>query len=50
MRDVLPVHPEEMLREEFLKRLNLSVYARAKALGVPAPRVFSAFPLQGAKQ
>ncbi len=39
MRDMPPVHPGEILREEFLKPLNLSVYALAKAIGVPAPRI-----------
>jgi addiction module HigA family antidote len=39
MRDMPPVHPGEILREEFLRPLNLSVYALAKALGVPAPRI-----------
>jgi len=39
MRDMPPIHPGEILREEFLKPLNLSVYALAKALGVPAPRI-----------
>jgi addiction module HigA family antidote len=39
MRDMPPIHPGEILREEFLKPLNLSVYALAKAIGVPAPRI-----------
>lgn len=33
------VHPGEILREEFLKPLNLSAYAVAKAIHVPPPRV-----------
>jgi len=33
------VHPGEILREEFLKPLDLSVYELAKRLRVPAPRV-----------
>ena len=33
------VHPGEILREEFLKPMNLSVYRLAKELHVPAPRV-----------
>ena len=35
----LPVHPGEMLREEFLVPLGLSGNALAIALGVPATRV-----------
>lgn len=34
-----PVHPGEVLREEFLVPLGLSANALAKALHVPAPRV-----------
>ena len=34
-----PVHPGEVLREDYLKPLNLSANALAKALSVPAPRV-----------
>ncbi len=34
-----PVHPGEMLREEFLHPLNLSVNALAIALAVPATRI-----------
>ena len=33
------VHPGEILREEFLKPLNLSAYELAKRLRVPPPRV-----------
>lgn len=33
------VHPGEVLKEEFLKPLNLSGYALAKALNVTAQRV-----------
>jgi antitoxin HigA-1 len=33
------IHPGEILREEFLKPLNLSAYQLAKNLRVPAPRV-----------
>ena len=33
------VHPGEVLREEFLKPLNLSAYELAKRLRVPPPRV-----------
>jgi addiction module HigA family antidote len=33
------VHPGEILREEFLKPMNLTVYQLAKELHVPAPRL-----------
>ena len=34
-----PVHPGEVLREDFLKPLGMSANALAKALRVPAPRI-----------
>jgi len=34
-----PVHPGEVLREDFLKPLGMSATALAKALSVPAPRI-----------
>jgi addiction module HigA family antidote len=34
-----PVHPGEVLKEEFLKPMGLSANALAKALRVPAPRI-----------
>jgi antitoxin HigA-1 len=34
-----PVHPREVLREDFLKPLGMSANALAKALHVPAPRI-----------
>lgn len=34
-----PVHPGEILREEFLSEYGLSPYALAKALGVPRTRL-----------
>lgn len=34
-----PVHPGEVLREEYLVPLGLSVNALAKALNVPTPRL-----------
>jgi antitoxin HigA-1 len=34
-----PVHPGEVLREDFLRPAHLSANALAKALHVPAPRV-----------
>lgn len=36
---VRPVHPGEILREEFLAPLGMSANALAKALSVPAPRI-----------
>ncbi len=34
-----PVHPGEILREDYLNVLGMSASALAKALSVPAPRV-----------
>lgn len=34
-----PIHPGEVLREDFLKPLAMSANALAKALSVPAPRI-----------
>ena len=34
-----PVHPGEILREDYLVPLNMSANALAKALSVPAPRI-----------
>jgi antitoxin HigA-1 len=34
-----PIHPGEILREEFLVPLSLSANALAIAVGVPAPRI-----------
>jgi len=34
-----PIHPGEILREEFLLPLGLSAHALAMALHVPAPRI-----------
>ena len=38
-RDFPPVHPGEVLLEEFMKPLDLSQYALAKAIGVPPRRI-----------
>ncbi len=38
-KDVWNIHPGEILREEFLKPMGLSVYRVAKAIRVPAPRL-----------
>ena len=34
-----PIHPGEVLREEFLRPMNLSPYTVARAVGVPRTRV-----------
>lgn len=34
-----PIHPGEILREDYLKPLGMSANALAKALKVPAPRI-----------
>lgn len=34
-----PVHPGEVLREDYLKPMGLSANALARALAVPAPRI-----------
>jgi addiction module HigA family antidote len=39
MRDLLPIHPGEQLREEFMKPLGLTAYRLAKEIGVPVTRV-----------
>ena len=39
MNRMRPVHPGEVLREDYLAPLGLSVNALAKALGVPATRI-----------
>ncbi len=38
-RKIPPIHPGEILREEFLKPLGMTPHALAKALAVPAPRI-----------
>jgi antitoxin HigA-1 len=38
-RDFPPTHPGEMLREEFLKPMNISQHQLAKAIGVPSRRI-----------
>lgn len=39
MRELPPVHPGEILLEEFLKPLGLSQHALAKAIGVSPRRI-----------
>lgn len=39
MRDFPPVHPGEILLEEFLKPLDISQYRLAKDINVPAMRI-----------
>ncbi len=38
-RDFSPIHPGEILLEDFLKPMALSQYAVAKAIGVPPRRI-----------
>ena len=38
-RDIPPIHPGEILKEEFLDPYHLSQYELAKRIGVPAPRI-----------
>jgi addiction module HigA family antidote len=39
MKKMLPVHPGEILMEEFLRPLNISQYRLAKDINVPARRI-----------
>lgn len=39
VKQLPPVHPGEILREEFLEPLNLSPYFVAKACGLPRTRI-----------
>lgn len=39
MRKLKPVTPGELLREEFLKPMEISQYRLAKEIGVPAQRI-----------
>ena len=34
-----PIHPGEVLREEFLRQMKLTAYAVARACGVPRTRI-----------
>lgn len=38
-RKLPPMHPGEVLREEFMQPLNLTAYALANAIGVPRTRI-----------
>jgi addiction module HigA family antidote len=38
-RKLPPIHPGEVLREEFLKPMDLTPYAVAQACGVPRTRI-----------
>ena len=38
-RDFAPVHPGEILSEEFLEPMSVSQYQLAKSIGVPALRI-----------
>ncbi len=39
MNKMRPIHPGEVLREEFLGPLGMTAHALAQALRVPAPRI-----------
>jgi len=39
MNNMRPIHPGEIIKEEYLKPLGLSVNALAIALRIPAPRI-----------
>jgi antitoxin HigA-1 len=39
VKRLAPVHPGEVLREDFLKSLKLTAYAVARACGVPRTRI-----------
>ena len=39
MRDYPPIHPGEILQEEFLTPMGISQYRLAKDIGVPAMRI-----------
>lgn len=39
MRNIDPVTPGELLKEEFLERMGISQYRLAKEIGVPAQRI-----------
>lgn len=39
VRDIPPIHPGEILKEEFLEPLGVSAYRLAKSIGVPQDRI-----------
>ncbi len=39
MNNMRPIHPGEIIKEEYLKPLSMSANALAVALRVPAPRI-----------
>lgn len=39
MKKLLPIHPGEILEEEFLKPMEISHYRLAKDIGVPQTRI-----------
>ena len=39
MRDYSPIHPGEILQEDFLKPMGISQYRLAQDIGVPAMRI-----------
>jgi antitoxin HigA-1 len=49
MNPMRPIHPGEILREEFLAPLGLSANALAIELKVPAPRIRAPRRIRGAR-
>ena len=49
MRDFPPIHPGEILLEEFLKPIGISQYRLAKDISVPAMRISKIWHGQGVK-
>jgi antitoxin HigA-1 len=43
-RDHPPIHPGEVLKEEFLDPMGITAYRLAKSIGVPQVRVDDAEP------
>ncbi len=39
-KDLAPIHPGEVLREDFMEPLGLTPYRVAKDIGVPQPRIY----------
>ena len=44
MRNIEPVTPGELLKEEFLEPMGISQYRLAKEIGVPAQRIGELLP------
>ena len=46
MRKLKNIHPGEVLMEEFLLPLNISVYRLSKDIGIPQTRIFEILKLR----